>query len=295
MKALAKPFTRFAHAKLNLCLEVGLPARGLHTVVSAIAELSVADVVRFEPSPEGFGVVCDLPGLDEESNIAWRAAAALELLLPDVRVVIEKKIPPQSGLGGGSSDAATVLAGLATILLENGVSVSRERVATAALLAGSDVPSFFVSGLRIVSGVGDVVQSRACQAPAWSIVLLRPPVGSSTAHAYELLDRNGVPHELGAGAMAAADTLCEAFCRADFDRFLSLLHNDFTHTIESAMPAVAGARRRLTDAGARATILCGSGSCVAGFFEEEAQAHKAAERIVLGEGEWMSVTTFARG
>jgi 4-diphosphocytidyl-2C-methyl-D-erythritol kinase len=110
-----------------------------------------------------------------------------------------------------------------------------------------------------------------------------------------LLDSGGVPHELDTAAFAAAEQMCRAFCDCDFERFTALLHNDFTTPIERAMPAIAGARLRLLKAGAHAAILCGSGSCVAGFFENDVAAQRGRDRIQLETGEWVATTCFGSG
>lgn len=293
MKTVVRSFSLEAHAKVNLRLEVGLLAGSLHQIVSVIAELELADKLHFTPSSAGFQVVCERADLAEPDNLAWRAAQALQRELPGVRIVIEKIIPMQAGLGGGSADAAGALLGLASILSEENNPLSQQQLAAAALRTGSDVPSFLTTGLRIVSGVGDRVEHRSAQAPPWGIVLLRPPVGSATGHAYGLLDVRGIPHDLGDSAIASAEEMCAAYAASDFDRFIGLLHNDFSAVIERELPAVAQARERLEHAGAQATILCGSGSCVAGFFQNRATAHDAVERVALGDGEWIHATGFS--
>ena len=293
MSTAATTFSRLARAKVNLRLEVGPKTGMLHTMVSAVAALDLADVIRFSPAADGFAVRCEGLELAERDNLAWRAAHALGVQPPSVSVAIEKHIPTQAGLGGGSSDAAATIQGLALILTRNGAALPAQRLAKAAASVGSDVPSFLAGGLRIVSGTGEVVTPRPCPAPPWGVVLLRPAVGSSTGRAYELLDTAGVPHALEADATGAAGSVCDAFCAGDFERFLFLLHNDFTTIIERELPAVAHARQRLERAGAQGTILCGSGSCVAGFFGHRAAAIDGAQRIALDTGEWMSVTTFS--
>jgi 4-diphosphocytidyl-2-C-methyl-D-erythritol kinase len=290
---MVRGFSLEAHAKLNLRLEVGLLAGSLHEIVSVVAELELADELQFTPSSAGFRVVCERVDLGERDNLAWRAAQALQRELPGVRIVIEKNIPMQAGLGGGSADAAAVLLGLALILSEDGVPLSHQHLAEAALRTGSDVPSFLTSGLRIVSGVGERVERRVAQAPPWGIALLRPHVGSATGRAYGLLDAGGVPHDLGERALASAEDMCEAYAASNFDTFIGLLQNDFTAVIERELPAVAHARERLQRAGAQATILCGSGSCVAGFFQTRTAAHEALKRVSIGSGEWMYATGFS--
>jgi len=293
VKTVARRFSLEAHAKLNLRLEVGLLAGSLHQIVSVIAELELADKLHFTPSSAGFQVACEHADLAERDNLAWRAAQALQRELPAVRIVIEKNIPMQAGLGGGSADAAGALLGLAMIFSEESAPLSHQQLAEAALRTGSDVPSFLTSGLRIVSGVGERVERRSAHAPPWGIVLLRPPVGSATGRAYGLLDVRGIPHDLGDSAVASAEEMCAAYAASDFERFIGLLYNDFSSVIERELPAVADARERLQHAGAQATMLCGSGSCVAGFFHARAAAQEAVERVSLGLGEWIHATGFS--
>ena len=293
MSASLRAFSLDAHAKVNLRLEVGPRAGSHHLILSVVAELELADEVHFEPWHGGFEVVCEGERIAERDNLAWRAAHALCPRPPGVRVRIEKQIPAQAGLGGGSADAAATLIGLCSILADSETPVTHDRMLQAAAQTGSDVPGFLSSGLRVVSGTGDVVERRLGPAPLWGIVLLRPAAGSSTSDAYAALDTAGVPHELGAPARAAADEMCDAFAGADFARFVAALHNDFSTTIERTIPAVALARQRLEQAGAQATILCGSGSCVAGFFADRAAAHGARERLTLDDGEWALATGFS--
>jgi 4-diphosphocytidyl-2-C-methyl-D-erythritol kinase len=295
MKTVASAFSVHAHAKLNLRLEVGPKAGALHAIVSVIAELELADELHLRPSSSGFCVTCDLAGLSEGDNLVWRAAQALGVELPRVCISVAKHIPTQAGLGGGSADAATALLALARILHDGGVIVSQARLAEVALGAGSDVPALLARGLKIVSGVGDKVAVRFFEPPPWGVVLLHPGVGSSTARAYQLLDHAAVPHELSSRSFEAAEAMCEAFSASDLDRFLGLLHNDFTEVVERALPQIADARERLERAGAHATLLCGSGSCVAGFFDDRGAAHDALPFIKTRTGEWAAVTGFSGG
>jgi 4-diphosphocytidyl-2-C-methyl-D-erythritol kinase len=294
VKTAAAAFSVPAHAKLNLRLEVGPKTGDLHSILSVITELELADELELRPSSDGFRVTCDLDELSGRDNVVWRAAQALGVELPDVCIAIAKRIPTQAGLGGGSADAAAALRALTQILREHGVTVAQEGVMQAALSAGSDIPALLAPGLKIVSGVGDTVALRYADAPPWGIVLLHPGVGSSTARAYQLLDGAAVPHALSRGAFDAAEAMCDAFAAADLDRFLGLLHNDFSEAVERALPQVADARERLERAGAHATILCGSGSCVAGFFDDRAAALEALQFLQPRADEWVAVTEFAQ-
>lgn len=295
------PFNLKAHAKINLRLRVGrIGDAGLHHVQTLMADIGLADELRFEDAVGGFRVECDPPLVPEQENLAWRAAMNLRIPLPAVRISVLKRIPLQAGLAGGSADAAAALRGIAMIMEARGAPLSPQVVSEAAFRTGSDVPACLREGLKIVEGCGERVRPMGSPLPSWAIVLLRVNGGSSTARAYALLDekRSGLT---GAGFnpadVAAEESAIEAMCRAlassDFREFQKLLCNDFTDVVESAYPQVAGARRRLEELGAQATLLCGSGSCAAGFYERQAEARGAAQALAGQPDAWSALTAFA--
>jgi 4-diphosphocytidyl-2-C-methyl-D-erythritol kinase len=283
--------TRLAHAKLNLRLEVGPKTGRLHPLVSAIVTLELADELAFAPARGGFSVSSPNAAIPERDNLVWRAAHELALT-PPVAVTIRKHIPVQAGLGGGSADAAEMLKALAESAAQAGHPISPDALSAAAARLGSDVPAALVPGLKIVSGAGERVTSYSCSAPPWGVVLLKPVTGSDTTRAYALLDERGPRPPLGEQHLSRARAVCAAFASQNFNDFLALLHNDFTDVVESALPAVAEVRRRLERSGARATTLCGSGSCVAGLFEDAARARDARASFEVGAGEFCAVTRF---
>ena len=152
--------TLVAPAKLNLRLLVGpLGADGYHPTISLMVALdALADTLRIARSGER-RVIC--PGIDGPANLAWRALDALEAEvgrpLP-LEVVIEKAIPPQAGLGGGSSDAAATL--LAADRL-HGLGLGADRLEAIAARVGSDVPFFIRGGCQWAEGRGDRLRIRA--------------------------------------------------------------------------------------------------------------------------------------
>jgi 4-diphosphocytidyl-2-C-methyl-D-erythritol kinase len=284
---------RRAHAKLNLRLEIGRLAGRLHPLVSVIASLELADILEFSPA-ESFAVSCPGYEISASDNLVFRAARALDVPLPKAHITIRKQIPLQAGLGGGSADAAAALLGIAALALEkNGEVVSADTLRRAAARVGSDVPSALIPGLKIVAGTGEIVTPYPCRRPPeWGILLLKPKAGSDTARAYALLDEAQHTHELDESSFERARAACAAFAAARLDRLAPLLHNDFSHVIEHAIPGVQSASERMADAGALHTLLCGSGSCVAGFFGTVEAARAAQGRLSLGDGEWSTVTRF---
>ena len=258
-----------------------------------VADLEVADEVKILERAGAFSVTCEGADIPEHENLAWLAAQRLGVDLSGLHVHIRKRIPMQSGLGGGSSDAAAVLRGLTSIFAARRMPLPKDRVHDATRV-GSDVPACMVPGFKIVEGTGDIVRPIPVPAPPWGVVLLRPNVGVPTSEAYRLLD---AAREQGAqpGSESEFVSLRGAIGSRNFARALPLLTNDFQPIIELVFPPVASARERLQAAGATATLLCGSGSCVAGFFENRGAAETAMRKIPSDDGEWVVSTGFARG
>jgi len=288
-----------APAKLNLLLRVGpRTANGLHEIVSVMAPLALADELSFEANPAGFGVNCDDRSIAERENLAWRAAVALGTRLPPVLIKIRKQIPLEAGLGGGSADAAAALRGLAELGREQGAPVADTAIAAAAVTTGSDVSAALVPGLKVVAGTGETIRRVTASLAPWPVLLLQPAVRMQTARAYQLLDearaRRNEEHPLR-DADAQAASLCERMAAHDFDAVMVRVANDFEGVIFASEPEIGRAASRLTAAGAAHTLLCGSGSCVAGFFSSLPEAQEAKSRLNLQQGEWCALTRVSDG
>jgi 4-diphosphocytidyl-2-C-methyl-D-erythritol kinase len=299
MRTWTRAFTLQARAKLNVCLHVGrVQPNGLHEIRSLAGCLDLADQLDFEPGG-GFALACEGADIEERENLAFRAAAALGSNSENVRLRIRKHIPLQAGLGGASSDAAATLIGIARIAAERGSrQLAASELAAIAGSLGSDVPACLTTGFKTMRGTGDVVDPIRIAAPPWGIALLKPAAGMSTADAYlrfdaraEALDAPSAPlAERDVSAIVASDIAAGRF--ADF---CAHVRNEFDSVICDAMPVVARAHERLRAAGARATLLCGSGSTVAGFFPSQPEAQRALARIDLAPGEWLHQTAFYDG
>ncbi|MDP3585421.1 MAG: 4-(cytidine 5'-diphospho)-2-C-methyl-D-erythritol kinase [Thiobacillus sp.] len=170
-----------APAKLNLFLHViGRRADGYHLLQSVFRLIDRADTVHLELRDDGRVVrEGDLPGVPEDSDLTVRAARLLQAHAPagaGVNIRLDKILPLGGGLGGGSSDAATVLLALNHLWQVN---LSRETLQTLALELGADVPVFVFGQTAFAEGVGDILQPIAVS-PAWYVVLT-PPVQVPTA------------------------------------------------------------------------------------------------------------------
>lgn len=147
-----------------------------------------------------------------------------------------------------------------------------------------------------MAGTGEIVRAYVAAPPPWGVALLKPAVSVSTAIAYRLFDERD-PGLQGLSEPVdirdESETLAACVRSGTYLEFCERVHNDFDPIIRHAFPEVARAHVRLRTAGADATILCGSGSAVAGFFQTVAEAEAAISRIDLAPGEWMTAAGFA--
>jgi 4-diphosphocytidyl-2-C-methyl-D-erythritol kinase len=237
-------------AKLNLFLSVGPPdRRGYHPVRTIFQAVSLFDLLHLEVvDRDSFESNVALP----ERNTVTRCRDLLRevIELPPLAIRLEKRIPSESGLGGGSSDAAGLIRA-ATRFGDPGSSAELRSVAEA---VGADVPFFLVGGRARGEGYGEKLTPLP-DPPAEHYVIVKPTQGVSTAEAYRALDRQ--PREW-----------------LDWPE-RDTLYNDFERT---APCASLEAIERLQVFGARDAGLTGSGSAVFGRFDSPESAQAAMEQ-----------------
>lgn len=249
-----------APAKLNLFLHVvGRRADGYHLLQSVFRFIDRCDAVHLTLRDDGRVVrEGDLPGVPEDADLTVRAARLLQPYAPagaGVAIQLEKVLPMGGGLGGGSSDAATVLLALNRLWQVN---LTRAALQDLALQLGADVPVFVFGRTAFAEGVGEILQPVEVP-PAWYVVLT-PPVAVPT------------------GAIFAASELTRntpALKIAPFSAGAG--RNDLQPVVVARYPEVARHLEWLGQFGeARMT---GSGACVFASFESEAAAHVVLRQL----------------
>jgi 4-diphosphocytidyl-2-C-methyl-D-erythritol kinase len=287
-----------APAKINLTLEIlGRREDGYHALRSVMVPIALADELAFAPSA-AFSFACEPPSLAGD-NLVTRALARIGRGAAPVAVSLRKHVPVGAGLGGGSSDAASVLrAAMSGAFGDPG---ARDWIADARAL-GSDVPFFLADGPALVEGTGERVTALG-HAPPWWVVLLIPDVHVSTAAAYAALaeSRANAPAPTRPRNGSATLRCGEALQRADYREVLAAMTNDFEPVVRAAYPAVDAALRALDDA-LRApddaavpgrAMLSGSGGACFALFEEEGPARACAARLRAPEGAVVHTVPFA--
>lgn len=263
----------FAPAKLNFGLSVlGLRGDGYHELHSLMVPLSVGDELEIEKA-EHLGVVVhgtDLP--TNADNLVYRAARAyLDAagVWEGARIVLRKELPIASGLGGGSSDAASTLMALAKLY------PARLDLAALALSLGADVPFFLGGGAAVAGGVGEVLSPVAL--PAVNVVLANPGVAVSARDAYRWLDE-----EEDFTPALNVDAILAALAGGEAVPYFNALQGP----VVARVPEVAAALAALAAAGLRSPLMSGSGATCFALAASPEDAARAAQRIAAAHPEW---------
>ena len=280
--------------KINLHLKVGEKRPdGFHSLNSLFATLAFGDTLRFESTEKegecGLSMTWDLPekAIPTEENLVFRAVSLFREQTGynnGLRIRVDKRIPMGSGLGGGSSNAASSLLALNFLA---GSPLSMEKLIKLAAVLGSDVPFFLTGGLAFVSGKGELVEFINFSHKLW-VVLVKPPFQSGTSCAYKLLDQaraEGILKKSGKDLSKTA--LIQALERDPGvwpfqNDFLQLfLCNTSSENREEGQNSViyGGLLDALKKEGASFTGLSGSGSCCFGVFSTEEAAGRAEKNL----------------
>lgn len=272
-----KKITVLAPAKINLFLDVcARRPDGYHDIESVMQTVTLYDrveIVKCDETTEAhLDVFCrDSAVPNGAGNIVYRAAKAFfaHVNIPVYRVdfSIDKKIPVEAGLGGGSADAAAAIIGLDRLYETK---LSTEQMCGIGVTVGADVPFCIKKGTATAEGIGEILTS--CPPMPDCAFLIAMPAGSkiSTAEAYHKIDAMpSVPHA------TLADVL-SALRACDLEGLSRALYNKF----EAVTPEETGAallREKMLDLGAVGARMSGSGPSVFGIFRTAAEAKRAAE------------------
>lgn len=247
-------------AKINLFLAVGpRDRRGYHPLRTIFQAIDLQDTLTVETGVEKTEFLYDVDWLPEENTLTKALRLAGEVTnLPPLRITLQKRIPAESGLGGGSSDAAALLRALKKL---SPAQVPDAEWASIALAVGADVPFFLCGGAARAEGYGERITPLEDLPESW-YVIIRPGIGCSTPKMYQLLDN--VEYEW------------KAFPTG------SEVYNDFARV---APPACLNRIDALKTLGALDSTLCGSGSAVFGRFLTQRDAQIALSSLSLSPSE----------
>lgn len=270
-----KSLTLKAPAKVNYLLDV-IRRRpdGYHDLRMIMQRVNLCDeiTITLTDAPD-VSVVCGKDGVpDGPGNIAWKAARALLDLDGSglgATIAITKNIPVAAGLGGGSSDAATVLMGMNELL---GLGLSDQRLMEIGVKLGADVPFFIFKKAALAEGIGEQLTAMPDMPKAW-VLLVNPGVHVSTAWVYRNLQLTNrgeltkLPYFYG-----CIEDIC------------TVLSNDLESVTIPAFPVIAEVKAAMLRSGALCSMMSGSGPTVFGLFRDRETAERAREELIAGTG-----------
>lgn len=289
-------------AKVNLSLEVLDKRRdGYHDIRTVFERIGLCDRIRLKKLSTGeIRFHTDSKEVPSgPDNLAFKAAALLKSrfsVRDGVQIHLEKRIPVQAGLGGGSGNAATVLLGLNRLWK---LRLSRKALLKLGAELGSDVPFFILeTSFALGEGRGEIL--KVISAPGIRIwhCIVKPPFGISTQEAYEWLDRGKIAPPpvchgpFGTSLLTKAKQVVELTLPKTDVRILvrslqkgrfriagSLLANDLELSLNKRVRIISNLKKTLLDQGAFGALMSGSGSAVLGLFDSEKAAKKTADFV----------------
>ncbi|MBS3100802.1 4-(cytidine 5'-diphospho)-2-C-methyl-D-erythritol kinase [Candidatus Woesearchaeota archaeon] len=265
-----------SYAKINLYLKIGRRlGSGYHQIQSVMQKIELSDSIEVESLSEDKIIVeCTNKELENENNLAYQAALLLKKKFKakqGARIFIEKNVPIEAGLGGGSSDAATTLMNLSKLW---SLRLKEKQLIDLAAQLGSDVPFFIGENAALVEGIGDRIK-RIKKSFSINIVLINPGFRVSTKWAYSAFDRQKPKIKTKADIKA----LVKAIEKKDIKEIANNLHNDFEPIVAKRYKIVADIKNSLLKNDALNAIVSGSGPTVFGVFNSIYEAREAFFKI----------------
>lgn len=271
-------FTVPSFAKINWSLRIlGRRPDGYHEIRSVLQTISLHDELSFAArNDKQVSLSCNDPLIPtDDRNLVLRAASALldhSKVSRGANIRLEKRIPAQGGLGGGSSNAAIALLALNHLW---SLEIELAELLTIGATLGADIPFFFAGGPVLATGVGTSLKLiPEDNLPIRHLIIVTPRATVSTSEAYQALRAPSLT-STSADSILFSSRADEIFGFAD----PFTLDNDFEEVIFQAEPEIEQVKQVLNQAGASASLLAGSGSSVFGIFENEYSQVRALSKL----------------
>ncbi len=270
-----------APGKLNLSLNItGTNQDGYHTLETVMQAVDLSDLLIISKIPgKKLRITSSNPLVPEgDTNIVHKAAnyffAATGLSSQGLSIHIDKRLPMEAGLAGGSADAAAVLVGL-NRLYETGLSV--EQLCQIGVHCGADVPFCIQGGCCLAKGIGEILTPLG-MIPGCTIAIAKPSKGMSSQQAYQLYDKYQHPIE-----RPNTQAMLDAIAAGDLDGVGKNLHNVFEQVgNQDVVELLKGIM--LCD-GAVGALMSGSGTAVFGLFHHQKDAKVCVKHLQEQVGE----------
>jgi len=282
-----------APAKLNLFLHVvGRRDDGYHLLQTVFRFIDLCDTLHFDVRSDGvISRATDLPGVPEDQDLTVRAARALQKATgtrQGAQISLEKRIPQGGGLGGGSSDAASVLIALNKLW---NTGLSRQELMALALPLGADVPVFVFGQSAFAQGIGEDLT--AVTLPERAYLVAQPDASVPTVGIFSAPDLTRDSSYITIADFLASQTFLPSGSGGEVAKGCAFYgKNDLEPVVYRLYPEVLGASRWLAERGLPVR-MSGSGACLFAEFSETSQAVLAEQEItaiMLGADKTFSQT-----
>ncbi len=264
-----------APAKINLYLKItGRRPDGYHELQTLMQKLALFDQIVIERTgTPGITLQCPGSGLPvDDGNIVYRAAALfcrkMGINNPDLHIVIKKQIPLSAGLGGGSSNAATVLYGLARLFE---IDCSTRQLATMGMSLGADVPLFVHRKMAAAwaTGIGEQLKE-AASLTRYLVLLVNPGIPVSTKWAFETFALTSIKKKINLSNSQKVHYCGDrSMVNGGQDFQPDYLYNDLESVTAEKYHEIDKIKHKLLAGGAAGAMMSGSGSTVFGLFPVE--------------------------
>lgn len=267
-----------SHGKINWFLGIGDRRKdGYHEICSLMQKIALHDEIEVALNTQDW-ITCNYPVPLDEGSLLKKTLAVLRRLYPCLTevgfaITVKKHIPPGSGLGGGSSNAATLLRFLPSLLK---IPVSQEDLFAVAPELGSDVPFLLhETPFALVQGRGEeVIPLRHC--PQRFLVLLFPSFSISTSWAYQKWDEEMVSR---LSSTQSGKTFLQEFLESGEKTIEKVIWNDFETLVFRYYPALKMYREKLIALGCQKVFITGSGSTLVGVVESASKGQEIVRML----------------
>lgn len=265
-------FKATAPAKINLTLDIlGKRPDGYHDVAMLMQSVTLSDSLSLTlTDSKDISITCSDPSIPcDRSNIVAKVAAAFfnatNIENTGIKIHIEKQIPSEAGLAGGSADGAATLR---LLNLAFDAHLTDNELCEIGAKVGADIPFCIVGGTRLATGTGTTLK-KVRSMPKCYIVIVKPDVSVSTKEAYALADSRK-------GAKFNYTEFCKTVLYSgDLSGICSTLHNDFEEVLN--LPVINEIKSIMYKSKALGAAMSGSGSAVFAVFRSERKAQKCAD------------------
>lgn len=261
-----------AQAKVNLSLDVlGKRENGYHEMQMINHCITLQDTLTFESSHKGVTLTSNIQDIPlDEKNLVMIALRKLQKRFDvnkGIKIHLEKRIPHEAGLAGGSSDAAATLKGLNTFW---NLGLDTQELINIGVTIGADVPYCILGGTALVEGIGEKITPLLSINKLY-VVVVKPKVNISTPWAFKSLDLGGIKKR------PDIPRVIQSLKAEDYQGLRLAMGNVFEPIVFAKYPEINQIKNELIDHGAIAAIMTGSGATVVGYYQEKTSAENAWE------------------